>query len=159
MQRKDNKKEKIVSKNWSKHSIGIVVAKFNSDITSKLLEGAIGLLKQHGFKDSQLDIVWVPGSFELPIMCQHLARTKKYSGLIALGCVIKGDTDHYYYVAGEASRGIMQVMLEESIPIGFGVITTNNLKQAQDRCGKENNKGAEAAEPLLQMMEKLSKKK
>lgn len=95
----------------------------------------------------------VPGSFEIPLMCQRLARTKKFAGLIAIGAVIKGDTDHYYYISNEASRGIMQVILEESLPIAFGVITTSNLKQARERSGEKGNKGAEAAEALLKMIQ------
>jgi 6,7-dimethyl-8-ribityllumazine synthase len=153
MQREKSKKiNKFSSTDWSTHSIGIVVSDFNSDITEGLLEGALDFLLRQGFKNDSIKIVHVPGSFEIPLICQSLARTKKFSGLIALGAVIKGDTDHYYYIAGEASRGIMTVMLGESIPISFGVLTTSNLKQARDRSGKKNNKGAEAAEALLNMI-------
>jgi 6,7-dimethyl-8-ribityllumazine synthase len=132
-----------------------VVSDFNLDITSGLLAGALDFLYGYGFKNLQIKIVHVPGSFEIPIMCQELAKTKKFSGLIALGAVIKGDTDHYYYISNEVSRGIMTVMLEESLPISFGVITVSNLKQAKDRSGKKNNKGAEAADALLDMIEAL----
>lgn len=153
MKRKENKKDKNFSSvDWSKKFIGIVVADFNSDITEKLLEGALNFLLKQGFRNENIKIVHVPGSFEIPLMCQNLARTKKFDGLIALGAVIKGDTDHYYYIAGEATRGIMTVMLQESISIAFGVITVSNLKQARDRAGK-NNKGREAAEALLCMIE------
>ena len=154
MQRKENKKKKkFLNTDWSNKSVGIVVADFNSDITGKLLEGALGFLLGHGFQKDNIKVVHVPGSFEIPLMCQRLAKTKKFDGIISVGAVIKGDTDHYYYIAGEASRGIMAVMLQESIPISFGVITTSNLKQAKDRSGKKDNKGAEAAEALLIMME------
>ena len=153
MQRKENKKtKKISATDWKQYSVGIVVADFNSDITEKLLDGAKKLLLERGFQENNIKIVHVPGSFEIPLMCQNLARTKKFDGLIALGAVIKGETDHYQFVAGETSRGIMTVMLEESIPISFGVITVSNIKQAEDRSGK-NNKGADSAEALLEMIE------
>ncbi len=164
MQRKQHKKAgKISSKDWSKTSVGIVVSDFNGDITGKLLDGALGFLLEQGFKKEHIAVVHVPGSFEIPLACQRLARTnlpsrkasarqRKYKGIIAIGAVIKGDTDHYYYISNEASRGIMQVMLEESLPIAFGVITTSNLKQARDRSGTKNNKGMEAAEALLNML-------
>ncbi len=153
MQRKNNKKEKgALLKNWDKHKIAIVVADFNSDITGNLLVGALDFFAEQGFKNNNIKIVHVPGSFEIPLTCQILAKTKKFDGIITLGAVIKGGTDHYYYIAGETTRGIMTVMLEESIPISFGVITVSNLKQAKDRSGKQNNKGAEAAEALLSVM-------
>lgn len=156
MQRAENKNHKKQSVDLRKHRIGIVVSEFNSDITEKLLGGAVGFLKERGIKEGNLEIVRVPGSFEIPLMCQRLARTKKFSGLIALGAVIKGDTDHYYYIAGEASRGVMSVMLSESMPIGFGVITVLNLKQAKARSSFGSNKGVEAAEALVQMIERFS---
>ncbi|PIQ68094.1 MAG: 6,7-dimethyl-8-ribityllumazine synthase [Candidatus Taylorbacteria bacterium CG11_big_fil_rev_8_21_14_0_20_46_11] len=130
----------------------IVVAEFNADITEKLLRGALNALESAGVLPENIKVVHVPGAFELPLMCQKLARTKKYDGLVALGCVIKGETDHYFYVAGEASRGIMEVMLREDIPIGFGVITVNTVMQAKARSGVKNNAGAWAAEAVLQML-------
>ena len=131
MQRKQNKTNKDFSTaDWSNKFVGIIVSDFNSDITEKLLEGALDFLLEQGFKNENIKVVHVPGSFEIPLMCQKLARTKKFDGLIALGAVIKGETDHYYYVSNEVSRGIMTVMLGESIPVAFGVITVNNLKQA-----------------------------
>ncbi len=157
MQRKNNQKKQAVSKkNWGKHVVGIVVSDFNADITSKLLQGATSFLKDMGFKANHVNVVHVPGSFEIPLMCQSLAKTKKYDGLIALGAVIKGATDHYYYISGEVSRGVMTVMLEQSLPIAFGVITTSNLKQAKDRSGAKHNKGQEAAEALLKVLENFS---
>jgi len=136
----------------SKFKIAVVVSKFNSDITSGMLKGALDVLKRNRVKEINIKTVWVPGSLEIPLICQRLAKTKKYDGLIALGCVIKGDTDHYYYVAGEASRGVMDVMLKYDIPFGFGIITVNNLKQAKERSDKTNNKGAEAAQAVLEMI-------
>jgi len=154
MKRKNSESIKHTwSVNWSKKSVGIVVADFNADITGNLLKGVVSYLMQEGFKESGITIMHVPGSFEIPLACQHLAKTKKFDGLVALGAIIKGDTDHYYYISNEASRGVMTVMLEESIPIGFGVITTSNLKQAKERSGAKNNKGEEAAKALLLMIQ------
>jgi 6,7-dimethyl-8-ribityllumazine synthase len=137
--------------------IAIVVSKFNSDITGGMLKGALDVLKKNKVKDKNVKIVWVPGSLEIPLVCLRLSRTKKYDGLVVIGCVIKGGTDHYYYVAGESIRGVMNVMLETGVPIGMGIITTNNLKQAKERSGAKNNKGAEAAQAMLEMI-LLSKK-
>lgn len=141
--------------NGEKFKVAIVVSRFNSDLTDKMLEGAIGTMQMSRVKDKNISVVSVPGSFEIPLACQKLARTKKYDGIIALGCVIKGETDHYRFVAGETSRGIMQVMLDFSIPIGFGIITANNLEQAIARSYGGNNKGREAAEATLEMISKF----
>jgi len=138
--------------------IGIVAAEFNWDIVGGMLNGCLDVLKKSGVDSDSIDVVKVPGSFEIPLACQKMARTEKYDGLIVLGCVIKGDTDHYYYISGESIRGVMNVMLEESLPIGMGIITTNDLKQAQDRSGAENNKGAESAQAVLEMIGKFSDK-
>ena len=146
-----NKLKKQIS-NGSKLKIGVVVSKFNSDITEKMLAGALKVLEKNKVKKENIKVVRVPGSFEIPLVCLRLAKAKKYDALIALGCVIKGETDHYYYISGETSRGIMDVMLKYDIPIGFGVITVNNLKQARARSGAKNNKGAEAAEAVLEMV-------
>lgn len=145
------KKGKAKMINGSQLKIGIVVSRFNEDITGKMLEGALETLKENKVKKENIKIVWVPGSFEIPLACQRLAQSKKYDALVAIGCVIKGGTDHYYYICNEASRGIMDVMLKYSIPIGFGVLTTNNLKQAQARSRGRHNKGREAAEAALAM--------
>lgn len=151
MQRKNAKKVKgqRLPVNGGRKRIGIAVADFNPDITEKLLAGALTALASAGVRKEDIRVVRVPGSFELPLACQKLAGTKKYDALVALGCVIKGETDHYYYVAGEAARGIMDVMLKWNIPIGFGVLTTNTLKQAQERSGKKGNAGAGAARAAL----------
>jgi 6,7-dimethyl-8-ribityllumazine synthase len=132
--------------------VALVVSRFNDDITGNMCAGAIDALKQAGIKKENIDIHWVPGAFELPLACKKLAQAKLYQGLIALGCVIKGDTDHYYYISNETSRGIMQVMLEVILPIGFGVITVANLEQAAERSHGEHNKGSEAARAVLEMM-------
>lgn len=145
------KKGKLKKIDGTKLKIGVVVSRFNEDITGKMLEGALETLKENKVKKKNIKIVWVPGSFEIPLACQRLAQTKKFDALVAIGCVIKGKTDHYYYICNEASRGIMNVMLGYSIPIGLGVLTVNNLKQAQARSRGKHNKGREAAEAALAM--------
>jgi 6,7-dimethyl-8-ribityllumazine synthase len=150
MQREEDKKEKSVSGDGMR--IGVVVAEFNWDITGKMLDASVDFLKSHGVSGEDIEVVKVPGSFELPLMCKSMIEKGRFNALVALGCVIKGETDHYYYVAGEASRGIMSVMIETGIPIGFGVITTNNLEQAKERSSGKSNKGLEAAEAALLMV-------
>lgn len=148
-----NRKNKAFTKiDGKKFKIAIVVSKFNEDITGGMLKGAVKTLKENGVVEKNIETVWVPGAFEIPLRAQQLAQTKKHDGIIVLGCVIKGDTDHYYYVAGESIRGVMDVMLKTGLPIGMGIITTNNLKQAKDRSGAKNNKGSEAAQAVLDMI-------
>jgi 6,7-dimethyl-8-ribityllumazine synthase len=148
---RDNKK-KAERVDGKKLRFAIVVAKFNEDITGGMLKGAIKTLAENNVAAKNIETVWVPGAFEIPLRAQQLAQTKKYDCLIVLGCVIKGDTDHYYYVAGESIRGVMDVTLKTGVPIGMGIITTNNLKQAKDRSGAKNNKGSEAAQAVLEMV-------
>ena len=125
--------------------IAIVVARFNAGITEKLLEGAVEAWQNCGGDASTLHIARVPGAFELPIAAQSFAQTKKFDAVICLGCVIRGDTDHYNYVCDQAASGIMRVGLDFKLPVIFGVLTTDNLQQAQDRAGgKDGNKGADA---------------
>lgn len=150
MQRKNKVlKKKLNGKNLK---IALVISKFNSDITEKMLKGAVETLKNNEVQKKNIEIIWVPGSFEIPLTCQRLAKTKKFDGIVSIGCIIKGDTDHYYYISSETIRGIMSVMLNFSIPVGLGIITTQNLKQAKDRCGQKGNKGAEAAQAVLEML-------
>ena len=142
--------------------IGIVVSRFNLDITSKLLEGAEKILRQKGVSD--IEIVWVPGAFEIPLMLQKLARKnragKKKNGLMALAAVIRGDTPHFDYVCQVVSRGIMEVSLQEIVPIAFGVLTTNNTEQALERVGgKHGHKGEEAALTVIEMANLIKVKK
>jgi len=153
MQRKNKETKKIFD--GSKIKIAIVMAKFNADITEKMLQGALDTLQINKVKKNNIEIVRVPGAYEIPLACQKLAQSKKYDCLVAIGCVIKGDTDHYYYISQEVSRGIMDVMLKFSLPIGFGVITVNNLKQAKDRSNERCNKGKEATEAVLEMIAKF----
>lgn len=147
-------KEKIIF-DGEKFKIAIVASSFHDDITARMAEGAVQALRESGVRDKNIKVIWVPGSFELPLACQKVALSKKFDGIIAIGCVIKGETDHHYHIANECSRGIMKVMLGHSIPIGFGVITTNSLEQALSRSYGENNKGKEAAEAVLEMLSKF----
>ncbi len=144
--------ENVQSIDGTNFTIGIIASRFHDDITEKLLEGAMDILLHHKVQKENIEVAWVPGSFEIPFGCQQLARTKKYDALIALGCVIKGGTDHHMLVGGEASRGVMQVSLEHHTPIGFGVITANTLEQAQERSGEKENRGTDAALAALTMI-------
>lgn len=125
--------------------VAFVVARFNANITEKLLEGALQAWAGCGGDASTLEVVRVPGAFELPIAAQALARTKNFDAIVCLGCVIRGDTDHYNYVCDQAASGIMRVGLDEGLPVIFGVLTTDTLHQAEDRAGgKDGNKGMDA---------------
>jgi 6,7-dimethyl-8-ribityllumazine synthase len=134
-------------------SFAIIVARWNDLITSKLLGGAMDALIRTGAKDEQIAVVRVPGSYEIPATAKKVAKTGKYDAIICLGCVIRGATPHFEYVAGEASKGIAQVGLEIDIPVTFGVVTTDNLEQALERAGsKGGNKGWEAAMAAVEMV-------
>ncbi|MFZ4714271.1 MAG: 6,7-dimethyl-8-ribityllumazine synthase [Bacteriovoracaceae bacterium] len=141
-----------------KKKICIVAARFNDLIVEKLVSGAKDCLLRHGMNENELDIVWVPGAFEIPLMSQALAESKKYDGIVALGCVIRGSTTHYDYVCSEVAKGISTVMLKTGVPVAFGVLTTENLEQAFERSGsKAGNKGYEAAQCTIEMCNLLSK--
>ena len=135
--------------------VGIVVARFNDLVTSKLLSGCLDCLNRHGIdtseQSSQLDIAWVPGSFELPIVSQSLARTGRYQVVITLGAVIRGDTPHFDVVISEASKGISAVSRETGIPVIFGVLTTDTMQQALERAGIKSNLGWTYALQALEM--------
>ena len=141
--------------NSSSLKVAIVIARFNDLITSKLLSGCLDCLTRHGIDVSesskQLDIAWVPGSFELPIISQKLARTEKYDVLITLGAVIRGDTPHFDVVVSEASKGIATVSRETEVPIIFGVLTTDTMQQALERAGIKNNLGWNYALQAIEM--------
>lgn len=135
---------------------GLVVARFNSFITENLLEGAIDALKRHGADEADLEIVRVPGAYELPLVVQAMADSGKYDAIIALGAVIRGGTPHFDYVAGECVKGLSQVMMQKSIPVAFGVLTVDTIEQAIERAGtKAGNKGAEAALSVVEMVNLL----
>lgn len=132
--------------------IAIVTAEFNDFITDRLLDGAHKTLLKHGVRDDNIDLVYVPGAFELPLTAKTLAETKKYDSVITLGCVIRGSTTHYDYVCNEAAKGISNAGLSTGVPVIFGVITTENIEQAIDRAGaKVGNKGSEAAVTAIEM--------
>ena len=131
--------------------IAIVASRFNSFMTDRMVEGAVDMLSRHGLESDKIDLVWVPGAFEIPLACKNLA--KKYDGIIALACVIRGSTPHFEYVSSEVSKGIANVMLEEGVPVGFGVVTADNIEQAIERAGsKSGNKGADAAMSVVEQI-------
>ena len=135
------------------HKVGIVVSRFNEFITGRLLEGAMDCLVRQGVKDEDIEVVHVPGAFEIPMTARRLVGKKKYDAILCLGAVIRGGTPHFEYVAGEAARGVGAVALEASIPILFGVLTTDNLEQATERAGaKAGNKGWETALAAIEMI-------
>ncbi|OOM13736.1 6,7-dimethyl-8-ribityllumazine synthase [Clostridium saccharobutylicum] len=131
---------------------GIIVGRFNEFIGGKLLDGALDGLKRHGVKEEDIDIAWVPGAFEVPLIAKKMAKSPKYDGIICLGAVIKGSTSHYDYVCAEVSKGIASVSLETEKPVMFGILTTNNIEQAIERAGtKAGNKGYECAVSAIEM--------
>ncbi len=131
---------------------GIIVSRFNSFVTERLLEGSLEGLKNHGAEEKDIDIVRVPGAFEIPLLAHTMAATGRYNALICLGAVIRGDTPHFEYIAEEVARGIGSAILQHRIPISFGVLTTNNVEQAMERAGvRTENKGFEAALVAIEM--------
>ncbi|MDM8568387.1 6,7-dimethyl-8-ribityllumazine synthase [Thiotrichales bacterium HSG1] len=134
----------------------IVAGRFNSFITEHLLTGALDTLKRHGVED--VTVVWVPGAYEIPLVTQRLAISKKYDAIIAIGAVIRGGTPHFDYVAGECSKGLATVSLQHDIPVAFGVLTVDSIEQAIERAGtKAGNKGSDAALSAIEMVDLLSK--
>ncbi len=129
--------------------VAVIVARFNEDITKRLLRGARESLKEHGVADP--DVYWVPGSLELPVTALALAEKGQHDAIVCLGCVIRGETYHFEVVANQAAMGVMQVQLDTGVPITFGVLTTEDKDQALARSGPKNNKGAEAAEAAIEM--------
>ncbi len=137
---------------------GIVVSRFNELIGSKLLEGALDCLRRHGADEDGIHIAWVPGAFEIPLIAQKMAESKKYNAVICLGAVIRGATPHFEYVANEVSKGIAQVSLASGVPTLFGVLTTDTLEQALERAGsKAGNKGWDAALGAIEMVNLLKR--
>src|SRR5580704_7786393 len=129
-----------------------VIARFNDFVVEPLLRGALDALKRHGASDKQIEIVRVPGAFDLPVVARKLALSRRYEALIALGAVIRGQTPHFDYVAGECASGLARIALESGVPIAFGVLTTDTMEQAVDRAGgKAGNKGADAALAAIEM--------
>lgn len=133
--------------------VGIVVARFNEFITSKLLGGAIDGLKRENVKEEDIEVAWVPGAFEIQLIAKKMADSKKYDAIICLGAVIRGATSHYDYVCAEVSKGVAQVSMNAGIPVMFGVLTTDTIEQAVERAGtKAGNKGFECAQGAIEMV-------
>ena len=142
----------------SKIKVGIVVSRFNELISRGLLEGALDCLKRHGADDKAVDVVWVPGSFEIPLFAKKLVETNKYDTIICLGAVIRGATPHFEYVASEVSKGIANVSLESGVPVVFGVLTCDTMDQALERAGvKPGNKGFAAALSAIELADLAGK--
>ena len=138
--------------------VAVIAARWNGEITDGLLSGAIKALNRHGIAQNNIEIFRVPGAFELPLASQRAARTGRFSAIISLGCVIRGDTPHFDYVCSETTRGIGQVSLNENLPVAFGLLTTDNLEQSLERSGDNSeNKGEEAALTALEMLTMLQK--
>ncbi len=133
--------------------MGIVCARFNEFIVSKLLSGCEDALLRHGVRDEDIDVAWVPGAFEIPLIASKMAKSGKYDAVIALGAVIRGSTSHYDYVCSEVSKGVASVALQSDIPVLFGVLTTDTIEQAVERAGtKAGNKGSDCAESAIEMV-------
>lgn len=136
----------------------VIVSRFHENVTTRLLDGARATLRKAGIADAQVDVVWVPGAFELPVAAEVAAASERYDVIVALGCVIRGETAHFEYVAGEAARGLGNVALAHQIAVGFGVLTTENEIQALARAGGViGNKGADAAEAALQTADAIDR--
>jgi len=135
---------------------GIVAGRFNEFITSKLVGGAVDTLQRHGIAEDAITIAWTPGAFEIPIAAKKMAESGKFDAIITLGCVIRGATPHFDYVAGEAAKGIGQIALQTGVPVLFGVLTTDSIEQAIERAGtKVGNKGVDAALAAIEMINLL----
>lgn len=139
---------------------GIVVGRFNEFITNKLLGGALDALKRHGAKDEEVEVAWVPGAFEIPLVAQKMAESGKYDAVITLGAVIRGSTPHFDYVCAEVSKGVAATSMKTGVPTVFGVLTTDSIEQAIERAGtKAGNKGWEAASTAIEMANLLKQLK
>ncbi|RKI67211.1 6,7-dimethyl-8-ribityllumazine synthase [bacterium 1xD42-67] len=142
---------KLVSQDMK---IGVVAARFNEFIVSKLISGCEDTLLRHGVRPEDISLVWVPGAFEIPLVAAKMAKSGKYDAVIALGAVIRGSTSHYDYVCAEVSKGIAAVSLESGVPVMFGVLTTDTIEQAIERAGtKAGNKGADCAQGAIEMVD------
>ncbi|MER3501147.1 MAG: 6,7-dimethyl-8-ribityllumazine synthase [Candidatus Fervidibacterota bacterium] len=130
----------------------IAVSRFNSLVTTRLLDGALDALRRHGASEDAITVAWVPGSFELPLIAKQFAQSGRYDSVICLGCILRGDTPHFEYVASETAKGIAQVALDTGVPVVFGVVTADNLEQALERAGgKAGNRGFDAAMTAMEI--------
>lgn len=142
------------------HKIAIVASRFNEIITNKLLSGAVDAFVRHGGKEDDIDLAWVPGAFEIPVVAKKMAESKRYDAVVCLGAVIRGATPHFDMVANETTKGIAQVSLQTGVPVIFGVLTTDNIEQAVERAGsKAGNKGFEAVTTAIEMVNLIEKLK
>ncbi len=133
--------------------VGLVAGRFNEFITAKLVSGAVDALVRHGVRDEDIDLAWTPGAFEIPMVARKMAFSGKYDAVVALGCVIRGGTPHFDYVAGEAAKGIGHLTLQSEVPVLFGILTTDTIEQAIERAGtKAGNKGVDAAMGAIEMV-------
>ncbi len=138
--------------------IAIVAARFNAIVTEPLLRGCLDTLKRHGVTDDRIDVAWVPGSFEIPLVAKKLAGGGGHAAVVCLGCVIRGETPHFDHVANQAAAGLMQASLATGVPIIFGILTTDSVEQAQNRAGlKSGNKGSDAALAAIEMVNLLAR--
>lgn len=145
----------LIAKNLK---FAIVASRFNDFITKKLLEGALNTLTRHGASENDIEVIWTPGAFEIPLVAGQLAKSKKYNAVICLGTVIRGSTPHFDYIASEVAKGIAQVSANTNVPTIFGVITSDNIEQAIERAGsKDGNKGSDAALSAIEMANLLKK--
>ncbi len=152
---RNNKFKQLNGKNLK---IAITQARFNQKITDGLLNGALKALKESGIQDKNIKVFQVPGSFEIPVFCQSLAKSKKFDGIITIGAVIQGQTAHFEYISKAVTDGIIRVSLDYNLPVAFGVITVYNIKQAQKRSGSDKgNKGYEAAMALVELITEINK--
>lgn len=136
----------------------IVISRFNDFIGKKLLDGAVDTFRRLNVKDENIDIIYTPGAFEIPLMAQYAAKSNKYNAIVALGAIIKGSTSHYDYVCAELSKGIASVSMNTGVPVLFGVLTTDNIEQAIERAGtKAGNKGADCAKAAIEMANVIKK--
>ena len=141
----------------AKGKFAILVTRWNSFVVEHLKDGAVDTLRRHGIKEQDIEIIYAPGAFELPLVAQRVLKTKKFDALIAIGAVIRGGTPHFEYVAGECTKGLAQVSLDAGVPIAFGVLTVDSIEQAIERSGtKAGNKGAEAATSAIEMVSLLN---
>jgi 6,7-dimethyl-8-ribityllumazine synthase len=137
--------------------VAVVVSRFNESVTRALVDGALDALVRHGVSFDDIDIIWVPGAWELPLAARHAMASDRYEAIVALGAVIRGDTPHFDFVAGEASRGLADASRDSEIPLGFGLLTCDTMEQALARCGGEHgNKGWDAALAALEMADLMS---
>ena len=142
----------------SGHAFGLIVSRFNNLVTQQLLSGALDCLQRHGAEENRIQVIRCPGSFEIPFVARQLARSGSVDAIVCLGCVIRGDTTHFEYIAAEVTKGISQVSMETGIPVAFGVLTTDSLEQALERAGsKGGNKGWDAAMTAIELVN-LSRK-